>query len=402
MRSSWATNATWASFVSGPYIDAPDSGEQYFDEGSLAIAAGDAPVVVNATGWLPQAAGDNGESFVYDDTWGSRTRLLNNTFYVSGAVQVGADPTESSTHVERFEDGGGYVRARGTKIEQQYTSGAVTQWVRDVAYVRPGRFVVYDRTTVPNGGTDQWMAWHVPGSPAQSASADGTPRFDVTTGGTIRALLPKGATVATVPVLGAVTRIELHAPAASQDWLTAVTVGESPNVVRLSAGDGNVTSGDLVGAHVAGGTRESVILFAADHAATAPVNGGQYTVTQATDADHVVFDVAPGGYTVTATPSSGALAVRIAAGGAIQTTSTGTLAFSVSASGVVAATAEPMGSSSSSTAASTTASSASNATASASSTAASGPIVSPDGSVWPRRVVYRHDEPLTKHDAGTE
>jgi hypothetical protein len=410
MRSSWATNATWSSFVSGPYIDAPDSGEQYFDQGSLAIASGDTPVLVNATGWLPQAAGDDGENFVYDDTWGGRTRLLNNTFYVSGAVQVGHDPTESSTHVERYEDGGTYVRARGAKLEDQYTAGAVSQWVRDVAYVRPGRFVVYDRTTVPNGGSDQWMAWHVPGAPARSTSVDGTPRFDVTTGGTLRALLPKGVTASTVPVLGAVTRIELHAPAASQDWLAAVTVGESPNVVRLSAGDGNVTSGDLVGAHVVGTARESVVLFAADHAATAPTTGGQYTVAQSTDADHVVFDVAPGAYSVSATSSGGALTVRIAPGGSIQTTAGGTLAFTVSASGAVAAVATPAPTSSSSSSTQSTSSSsavstatrsASSSTASSSSTAApSDPVVETDGAVWPRRVVYRRDQPLTKHDAG--
>jgi hypothetical protein len=387
MRSSWDTNATWASFVSGQYIDAPDSGEQYFDEGSLAVASGDAPVLVNATGWLPQAAGDDGENFVYDDTWGSRTRLLNNTFYVAGAVQGGGDPTESTTHIERYEDGGTYVRARGAQLEQQYTSGAVNQWVRDVAYVRPGRFVVYDRTTVPGASTDQWMAWHVPGTPARSASADGTPRFDVG-GGTIRALLPRGANASTVGVLNAVTRIEVHAPAASQDWLTAITVGESPEVVRLSAADGNVISGSVVGAHVAGGARESVVLFAADHAAAAPSSGAEYVVTQTAAADHVIFDLVPGGYAVTATPTSGALHVHVTPGGSVQTSAGGTLSFSVSPSGEVT------------TATSTTASAPPPAPGSSMASEDVNAGASPN-LPWPRRVVYRRDQPATKHVGST-
>jgi hypothetical protein len=342
MRSSWAADATWASFASGPYIDAPDSGEQYFDAGGLAIARGDSPVLVNATGWLPQADGDAGEQLVYDDTWGNRTRLLDNTFYVAGATQVGPDPTQSSTHVERVEDGGGWVRARGAMIEQMYApSGVVTQFTRDVVYVRPGTFVVYDRTTAAGGGADQWIAWHVPGTPVQSLTSGGSPRFDIATGGTIRALLPRVATASTVSVGGgAVTRIEVHASASSEDWLTAVNVGESPDVERLSSEDGNIASGPLVGAHIRSTAREAVVLFASDHRASAPLTGGDYVLSQATDAEHVVFDVAPSatGYGVTATAiAGGQLAIHIAPGGPLKPTAQGTLDFIVSASGKVTA-----------------------------------------------------------------
>jgi hypothetical protein len=343
MRSSWNTDAAWASFASGPYLDAPDSGEQYFDQGGLAIASGDTPVLVNATGWLPQAQGDSGESYVYDDTWGSRTRLLNNTFYVAGAKQDGISPPASTTHVERYEDGGVYVRARGAAIETMYSpGGVVTQFTRDVAYVRPGTFVVYDRTTAASASADQWMSWHVPGAPTQSASSDGTPRFDVPTGGTIHALLPRGAQVQTTNVLGAVTRIELHSSAASQDWLTAISVSGAPAVERLSANDGNVTSGGVIGAHVSGTPRESVVLFASDHAGAVATTAADYEVAQTTDADHMLFDVAPGTYAVTATPGAGGkLSVHVASGGSLKPTANGTLAFSVSASGAVAAFKPP-------------------------------------------------------------
>jgi hypothetical protein len=338
MRSSWATDATWASFASGPYTDAPDSGEQYFDAGGLAVAHADVPVLVNATGWLPQAAGDSGEQFVYDDTWGNRTRLLDNTFYASGAIQTGNDPTKASTHLERYEDSGAWLHVRGTEIEQMYTpAGVVTQFKRDLAYVRPGTFVVYDRTTVAQGGNDQWIAWHVPGTPAQSKSADGTPRFDVANGGTLRALLPADASPHTTDLLNVVTRIELHTTAASQDWLTTLTVGASPEVHRLSTADGNVTSGAALGAHVASTPRESVVLFGSDHAAASPCTAVDYAVKQAADADHVIFDMAPSpsGYSVTATPSAGALAVHVTPGGASMPTPQGTLAFAVSPSGAV-------------------------------------------------------------------
>ncbi len=345
MRSSWATNATWASFACGPYLDAPDSGELYFDQGSLAIVSGDSPIVVNATGWLPQAAGDSGETFVYDDTWGSRTRLLDNTFYVAGAKQDGIAPPASTTHVERYEDGGSYVRARGAAIEQMYApGGVVTQFTRDVAYVRPGTFVVYDRTTA-NAAADQWIAWHVPGTPQLSTSPDGTPHFDMPTGATIRALLPREAKAATTNVLGVVTRIELHSSAAAQDWLTAVTVSGAPAVERLSAADGNVASGPVVGVHVAGsapGARESVVLFPSDHAGTAQTTGAGYELTQTTDADHVLFDVAPGTYTANATvDASGKLTVHVTAGGPLKPSASGTLAFAVSPAGAVTASAPP-------------------------------------------------------------
>ncbi len=343
MRSSWDASATWASFASGPYLDAPDSGEQYFDQGGLAIASGDTPVVVNATGWLPQAEGDSGEQYVYDDTWGSRTRLLDNTFYVAGAKQDGISPPASTTHVERYEDGGVFVRARGAAIEKMYSpDGVVTQFSRDVAYVRPSTFVVYDRTTAANASADQWMSWHVPGSPTQSASSDGTPRFDVTTGGTIRALLPRGAKVETTSALGAVTRIELHSSAASQDWLTAVSVSGAPDVERLSSADGNVTSGAVVGAHVASTPRESVVLFASDHTGTTPATGAEYQVTQTADADHMIFDVAAGTYSVTATASAGGkLTVHVTPGGSLAPSASGTLAFTVSPAGAVAAIKAP-------------------------------------------------------------
>jgi hypothetical protein len=85
MRSGWDTKAVWAGFSGGAYINAPDSGEQLFDTGSLRVVVGDQPLLINATGWLPQNAGTAGEDLVYDDGYGAKQRRLYNTFFVDDA-----------------------------------------------------------------------------------------------------------------------------------------------------------------------------------------------------------------------------------------------------------------------------------------------------------------------------
>jgi MYXO-CTERM domain-containing protein len=342
-RSSWNTDAVWTSFVSGQYIDAPDSGEQYFNQGAVAVIQGDTPVVVNPTGWLPQAAGDNGETFVYDDIWGSATRLLDNTFHVSGSIQDEQTPSQASTHVEHFEDLGVAVHARGRQLEQMFTpSGSIAQWTRDFAYVRPGTVVVYDRTTMPQDGTDQWLAWHTTSQPTKGTTTDPTQvRYDVQSGGatigSIRTLAPPSASDMTVSLLsGAAWRLELHATSAQQDWLTTITVGSQvPEQVRLSTTDGNVTAGGVFGVHLLGSPNQ-VVLFGSDHAAGATVASASYLVAQTADATHVVHDLAPStSYAVTATSAGGKLAIAIAAGSGGKSSAQGTLVFDVSTSGTV-------------------------------------------------------------------
>jgi MYXO-CTERM domain-containing protein len=342
-RSSWNSDAVWATFVSGQYIDAPDSGEQYFNQGAIAVVQGDQPILANATGWLPQAAGDQGEQLVYDDTWTNRTRLLDNTFYVEGATQGGGAPGDASTHIENYEDLGVVVHARGRAIEQMYApSSAVTQFTREFAYVRPALVVVYDRTTVPNAGTDQWLAWHTAVSPTPVTLPDDTEqRYDLGASGavigSVRALLPRSVKASTTSLLGgAAFRLELHTSAASQDWLTTVSVGANvPDQRRLSQADGNVTSGSITGVHVLG-SRNQVVLFSTDHAARTPTASADYAVAQTAISDHVVFDVEPSTkYDVTATGANGKLTIHLAAGTAASPSAAGTLVFTVAMDGTV-------------------------------------------------------------------
>jgi hypothetical protein len=348
VRSAWQKDAVWGTFVAGPYIDAPDSGEQLFNQGAMAVVQGDQPILVNATGWLPQAGGNAGETFVYDDSWGKKTRVLNNTFYVAGTVQDEITPAMSQTRVDKYEEQGVFVHARGLHIGDVYggTGVGVSQFTRDFAYLRPGTFVVYDRTTV-GAAADQWLAWHTPTEPMAATTPDATQsRFDVVAQGSIigsvRTLLPRSAVPAKVNLVsGAAWRLEMHGPAqaATQDWLTVVTAGNTvPEQTGLSSTDGNVVAGSLVGVHVLSTTRNAVVLFGADHAATATNSAATYVVAPTADADHVIFDMAPSpsGYAATATTSNGKLTVKVTPGGPLPLTSQGTLSFSVQANGSVA------------------------------------------------------------------
>jgi hypothetical protein len=334
VRSTWQKDAVWGSFVPGTYIDSTDSGEQSYNAGAVAIVQGDKPILVNATGQLPQVAGTPGEDFVYNDSYGSGTRQLFNTFGATGIKPAAYGPDTASTHAQGIEDNGTFVHARGVQLEQMYEpAGVVSQWTRDFAYVRPGVFVVYDRSTT--NASDNWVSWHTAVSPTSVATPDATQkRFDVT-GGSVRMLLPKNPSVKTVPIAAGITRLETHSSNASSDFLTVVTVGATPDEVRLSTSDGNVMSGSLVGVHVLS-TRNAVVLFNADHAAAAKTSSATYRVAQSAAADHVIFDMVPStGYSVTASSAGGQATVSVQPGGGFQASAQGTLAFVVNTDGSV-------------------------------------------------------------------
>jgi hypothetical protein len=351
MRSGWDTKSVWAGFSGGAYINAPESGEQLFDSGGLRVVVGDQPLLINATGWLPQNAGTAGEEMVYDDGYGKRERRLYNTFFVDDASnpynpgQNSKSPESSRAHVERYEDRAGFVHARGVGLGDQYGSSSgspVPQFTRDLVYVRPGTFVLFDRTTVAKADADQWLSFHTPVAAVPATTSDSTQRrFDVSPGGmavgSINSLLPRSAAVVTTSLPAGASRLELHTPVrnASQQWLTVISAGPTAPQVRLSSEDGNVASGNLVGVELRQ-TAGQVVLFAADHSATGSVTSADYTVAQAS-AKHVLIDIEPSdaGYSVTATPTSGKLRIRVSPGGAVQASASKTLSFDVAEDGRV-------------------------------------------------------------------
>ena len=270
MRSSWETNAVWGALSGGPYINADYSGEQLFNAGGISVVVGDQPILINPTGWLPQNAGTAGER-----TWstttatapgsaGSTTRSSSMMRRTPTIPAKTASRRRSPKHTSSASrTAAGFVRARAMGLEDQYgRSGSrpVTQFTRDLVYVRPGTFVLFDRTGVAQAGADQWLSFHTPVAATQTSTTDGTQRrFDVTVNGaltgSIRTLLPRSATTTTASLPAGAMRLEVHAPvrAAAQQWLSVVTAGTSAaNAVRLSAADGNMASGNMIGVELEG------------------------------------------------------------------------------------------------------------------------------------------------------
>ena len=350
MRSEWTSQAVWGAFSGGSYINAPASGEQMFNAGGLSVVVGADPLLVNATGWIPSTANTAGEDFVYKDSWGGGGRRLYNTFFVDDPTnpynpgQNTADPTKSKAKVDRYADGGSFVRARATGLEDQYgASGShpVQQLSRDLVYVRPGTFVIRDLSTVESAGADQWLAFHTAAAPTSAATADPSmKRFDVGNLGSIVSVLPENVQTKSVSLPGGATRIELHTPtkAAANEWLTVVAAsGSLVDQVRLSPTEGNVLSGQAVGVELRD-AENHVVLFADGEASTS-------YVVEAHAGEHVLVGLAPSasGYSVSAKPAAGETTITVTPGGAYEASADGTLAFSLTSAGQPDQPAPPSG-----------------------------------------------------------
>lgn len=350
-RSSWDATATWGALSGGAYVDAVDSGEQLYNAGGLSVVSGTSPVLVNATGWIPFTGGSDGENYVYDDNYGQYTRKLYNTFFVDDAAnpfnpgQNSAGPTTSQAHIDAFEDQDAFVRARAVHLEDQYgdsESHPVKEFTRDVVFVRPGVFVIADRTEVASAGADQWLSFHVPEAPLTAPAADATQnwydiQFKGQTNGGLATLLPRSARMTSTSLPGGSVRLEAHLPVASATarWLTVVTAGASlPELERLSGDDANVTSKNAVGVSLHT-TENAVVLFAND----GPATSFDYKVTPSADARHIVVGVDPSEhYAVTATRSGGELTVAVRSGGDLAPSEGGVLSFKLALEGDVTAT----------------------------------------------------------------
>ncbi|MEO6926519.1 MAG: hypothetical protein ABI129_07590, partial [Rhodanobacter sp.] len=279
-RSDWGTDASWMSFRAGPYTNAPAQGEQYFDQGSVALARGNTPLVVNASGWMVhELHGGADEDRIYNDNQGrsdgtifSGNRQLYNIFYVfnkNGSTIVEGDEqraftTEDNqvrTRVAAYEEGGQYVYTRAEHIEDMYrkfsAGPAVAAWSREVLYLRPTRFVVHDRTTSGSSSYDQYLAWHFPASPTPGSAPAGETRLDVTYNGkyagAMTAVYPAKATTTMVALYPGsnpvkVWQVQLRAPTVnvSQQWLNVFDTSSSPALVA-TASPVTINAGAIIG-----------------------------------------------------------------------------------------------------------------------------------------------------------
>jgi hypothetical protein len=382
-RSDWSTSATFLSFMAGPYINNPGAGHEAFDKGSLAIERNKNPLVVNADAWLShEPNGDPGWSLTYDDRYGNWStdhslgnRILYNTFQVrqlDGQGNLVAPYGQNShqrtdgvrTKIGRFEDGGSYVLAVGQFLEDMYypfhnpatgqpticpgASSAVTSLSRQIVYLRPSQFVVYDRSGICDASLDQYLVFHFAANPVEvAAPSAGSHRFDVNTGqfaGSMTIVLPSNAATTTTSQFSSDTRTwnkvwrtEIRAtdsPTATRRWLTVFDLAPSSSQVAKATAV-SVGSGAAVGTLLQSAAGNSVVI-----AGTAPVGtaiaGTLSYVVPAAQTSHVITDLAPStGYAVSVTVIGSNHSLSITPGGTRTSSENGVLSFQVSAAGQV-------------------------------------------------------------------
>ncbi len=373
-RSDWTNGAVWMSFRAGGYVDGSGAGEEGFDQGSLALVRGGTPLLVNGTGWaVHEPGGNTDENNVYNDEYGDfnatnfylGNRTIYNIFYVrklNGANLVdpygqtaNAAEDGARTKVSKFEDGQTYVYTLATNLEDMYRNDSehnpqVASWSREIVYLRPNRFIVYDRTTAGNStagntASDQFLAFHFPANPAVATAPADEERYDVTYdstyAGAMTTVLPANATTQVIGMYPSsnpvkVWQVQIRPPnnQATQTWLTSFDLATSASGVATATAI-DVTSGTAVGTLLVGPVGNEAVLFNSGAASTTISDSIAYTLPQM-QTTHIVTELpAASAYSVTVSVSGGDHNITIAPGGSLSTSARGVLTFSVSASGTV-------------------------------------------------------------------
>ncbi|MBZ5673344.1 MAG: Ig-like domain-containing protein [Acidobacteriia bacterium] len=368
-RSDWSTSGTFMSFMSGPYINNPGAGHEAFDKGSLAIERNKNPLVVNPDAWLSHDPnGDPGWSATYDDRFGNwdvdhtlGNRILYNTFQLrhvdaTGGIldNYGQWALQRSdfvrTKIGRYEDGGSYVLTVGQFLEDMYRpfnticagNSPVTSWSRQILYLRPSQFVVYDRTGICNASLDQYLAFHFPSNPVEvPPPGPGLHRFDINTGqfaGSMTTILPANAAFVTTDRVSTdpqtwnkLWRTEIRptdAAAATRQWLTVFDLAGSSAQVA-AATPLTILSGPAVGALLQSSSGNTATVFGTAPVGTA-IAGALSYVVPAAQTRHVITDLVPlGGYTVSVTISGANHLVTVTPGGRSTASAEGVFSFAV-------------------------------------------------------------------------
>ena len=353
MRSGWEDDAVWGSFTAGTYVGNPDSGEMDFDQGTLMISRGDRPLLCAAAPTLMRHSpgtqdGDAAEQDVYDDGFGDNdknpalgNRTLENIFYVRARRygQVSTVPDDALTHLGAFEDGGHYVLARGEQLEDMYRKPTgehrpVRRWQRQVVYLRPSVFVVEDRTETLSPDVDQWLAFHLAGTPELVNGAQGTNRFVVHASegarGVVTTVLPAGNVPTVVDVFHRkrVFRLEVRpgAKAIAQRWLTVLDATTDSASSPVAAA---ITGTDAIGVLLRGAVDRAVV-FANGTAREISYPGGNGRTL------HLVNGLTgKSRYLIAVTTTANGRTIRITQGGDRTASAAGVIEFEVSADGKV-------------------------------------------------------------------
>jgi hypothetical protein len=349
VRSGWDTGAVWGSLDAAPYIDFPDAGEQLFDSGSLAVAHGNRPFLVNATGQLFRGTNPP-DDLIYNDNFGdSSTRGLYNVFYTGAPTPLGQGAPSradgAGTHISAFEQNQSFVFMRASQLEDMYPrtgTPTISAWTRDVIYLRPDLFVINDRTNVTDQNVDQWLRFHFAGAPTRVADpSSGVSRYDIGSGasyaGSVSNVLPVGHQQQVTPTIFSgsdVSRIDVRAgtPAKQNQWMTVVDAAGSPaqaaQASRLSASDGNVLAGTVAGTLLRSSGGSFAVLSGTGPAGTTVATPIRYHLPAGATVN-VVSDLAPGtAYAVTSTADATGVVVDIRPGSGPQASASGVLSFS--------------------------------------------------------------------------
>jgi hypothetical protein len=373
--SDWTSGASWMSFRAGPYINNPGQGEEGFDQGSLALVHGYAPLLINGTGRIVhEPDGEQDENRIYTDNYGdtdgsiySSNRTMYNIFYdrqISastvadryGQAAYTVEDNGVQTHVAAFEDGASYVYVLATQLENMYrakTSGTaqVASWSREIVYLRPNQFVVYDRTKKGSVGDDQFLAFHFPSLPVAGTAPTGGKRIDVNFGslyaGAMTTVLPVSATTTTIgmyppndtdagskPVK--VWQVQIRPPntAVAQQWLTVFDTSATAASVA-TASKITVTSGAATGTLLARSSGNSAVIVNTGAAGTTIAGNIAYAVP-AVQTTHVITELpANKTYSVSVTVAAGNHTISIVPGGSLTTSAKGVLTFNAAANGAV-------------------------------------------------------------------
>lgn len=365
-RADWSKDASWMSLRAGPYVEDPNHGEQYFDQGSLALVRGGTPLLINASGWVVHENGGTAdENRVYDDNYSSfrgtqydGNRQLYNVFYVrrlQGSApaeafgQTDVTPKDDPrTRIAAFQDADSWVYVKAAHVEDMYrrfaAGPAVASWSREVLYLRPNRFVVYDRTRKGAAGYDQYLAFHFPAAPANVAMNDGTRRVTVNFrnrfAGAATFVYPAGAEVKTVPMYpdsNPVKAWQLQVrpgdQAQDQRWLSVFDLSADTGLASASRLD--VGAGPILGTVLSAPEGTSVVVAGTGDQDSVLATSFAYSFPAAF-ARHVVLGVAPGSaWSVNASCNGNRIDVSATPGGNLLASSAGVLEYVIDGSGEV-------------------------------------------------------------------
>jgi len=253
-RSSWDTDATWLSFIAGPYTES----HAHQDQGSF---------MIYQDGWMAyDGVIDSSSGLTQEPEAHSLLR------FVDGGVTVAQrEPSQSSMAAVRR--GPGWLYAAGDLGAAFGESSPIAKWQRELVYLEPGCLVIYDRTAVDSGVQQIWQlvapaAFTVSGARATTTGHGHTL--------TVQRLLPAAATASSRALGGDFNdgfRYEEVSSGTSTRHLHVVWLDGAVGAATLDGADG--VSLDL------GAGKTAVVHFEPDAiGATLSITGGTATVDE--------------------------------------------------------------------------------------------------------------------------